>query len=53
MTASEEPAGASVDQEASEPDEDERVPNGEEEIDVLGRNATQRRMAELGEPPVE
>ena len=51
MTASEEPA-ASVDQEASEPDEDEGVPNGEEEIDELGRNATQRRMAELSEPPV-
>jgi hypothetical protein len=52
MTASEEPAAASVDQEASEPDEDEGVPNGEEEIDELGRNATQRRMAELDEPPV-
>ena len=52
MTASEEPAAASVDQEASEPDEDEGVPNGEEGIDELGRNATQRRMAELREPPV-
>ncbi|HET9506401.1 MAG TPA: hypothetical protein VFO81_00540 [Gaiellaceae bacterium] len=53
MTASEEPARAAVDTEAPEPGEDEGVPNGEEEIDDLGRNATQRRMAELGEPPVE
>jgi hypothetical protein len=44
------------DHEATEPDEDERdtsVPNGEEEIDEQGRNATQQRMDEQGEPPVE
>ena len=28
------------------------VPNAEEEIDELGRNATQQRMADRGEPPV-
>ena len=53
MTASEEQTGASVDQELPEPDEDESVPNGEEEIDELGRNPTQQRMVEQREPPVE
>jgi hypothetical protein len=53
MTASDERPGATVDQEPPEPDEDPGVPNGEEEIDELGRNPTQQRMAERGEPPVE
>ena len=53
MSASEERPGAPVDQEPPEPNEDETVPNGEEDIDELGRNPTQQRMAELGEPPVE
>ena len=42
--------------EPTEPEDDERdesVPNGEEEIDEHGRNVTQQRMAEQGEPPVE
>jgi hypothetical protein len=34
-------------------DDDESVRNGEEEIDEHGRNATQQRMVEQGEPPVE
>jgi hypothetical protein len=34
-------------------DRDESVPNGEEDIDAAGRNATQQRMVERGEPPVE
>jgi len=38
------------DAERDEPDE--TVRNGEEEIDAAGRNATQQRMAEQGEPPV-
>lgn len=41
------------DQEPPEPDEAESVPNGEEEIDEHGRNATQQRMVEQAEPPVE
>ncbi len=53
MTGSDEQRGATVDQEPPEPDEDPSVPNGEEEIDELGRNATQQRMDERGEPPVE
>ena len=53
MTASDEPAAATAEQEPAQADEDESVPNGEEEIDELGRNATQRRMEERGEPPVE
>ena len=53
MTASEEPEGRPVDEESSGDDDDESVPSGEEEIDELGRNPTQRRMAERGEPPVE
>ncbi|MBA3348780.1 MAG: hypothetical protein H0T13_09500 [Actinobacteria bacterium] len=45
-------AGRAEDQETSQPDEDDSVPNGEEDIDEAGRNATQQRMAEQGEPPV-
>ena len=52
MTASDENDEQAVDQEASGNDDDS-VPNGEEEIDELGRNPTQQRMAERGEPPVE
>ena len=52
MTASDETADPSVDQESSR-DEDESVPNGEEEIDERGRNPTQQRMAEQGEQPVD
>jgi hypothetical protein len=53
MTESEDASGATADQEPPEPDEDPGVPNGEEEIDELGRNATQQRMVDRGEPPVE
>ncbi len=51
MTASDEQHDAGL-EEPSEPDEGPSVPNGEEQIDELGRNATQQRMDERGEPPV-
>jgi len=52
MTASDEPDAVTADENSSG-DDDESVPNGEEEIDELGRNPTQQRMAERGEPRVE
>jgi hypothetical protein len=52
MTASEETAEPVAADEESAADEDESVPNGEEDIDELGRNPTQQRMDERGEPPV-
>ena len=53
MTERDEAAGATAAEEPPQPKEDDSVPNGEEEIDALGRNATQQRMVERGEEPVE
>jgi len=54
MTASDETDETDEQEVAQESsgNDDDSVPNGEEEIDELGRNPTQQRMAERGEPPV-